>query len=143
MAISTDHVGRVYPATAAYEVTAERIAAFAAALGDDHPAYAGPDPVAPPTFGIVVAARAWEQLFADPELELTLARTMHAEQTFEAVRPLRAGDRITATLRITKVRVRGPVEMISLAVDLDTVAGEHVQTASSLIVHTRGADADQ
>ena len=43
MAISEAHAGRRYPPTAPYEVSAAKIAEFAAALGDDNPRYAGDD----------------------------------------------------------------------------------------------------
>lgn len=137
MPITSDHIGRSYPATAAYAVTRERIAEFAAALGDDDPAYAGESPVAPPTFPIVVAAKAWEQVFADAELGLALNRTIHVDQAFAYARPLRAGDEVTATLTIQNVRVRGQVDMVTLAVDLATTAGEPVCTATSQVFHTR------
>ena len=49
MAISEAHAGRRYPPTEPYEVSAAKIAEFAAALGDDNPRYCGPELIAPPT----------------------------------------------------------------------------------------------
>ncbi|GAB3715418.1 FAS1-like dehydratase domain-containing protein [Mariniluteicoccus flavus] len=137
MPISSDHVGRTYPATPAYAVTRGKIQEFAAALGDDDPAYAGADPIAPPTFAIVVSSKAWEQVFADAELGLELSRTIHVDQSFAHARPLWAGDEVTATLTITGVRVRGQVDMVTLGVDIATTAGEPVCTVTSLVFHTR------
>jgi acyl dehydratase len=137
MPISDAHVGRSYPATAPYEVSRAKIAEFAAALGDaDNPAYAGDDPIAPPTFAAVLAAAAWDGLFDDPELGLSLSRTVHADQRFAWRRPLRAGDLVSATLTIEKVRVRGAAAFVTIAVVLSTTDGEELCTASSTLVHT-------
>ncbi|HQD97793.1 MAG TPA: MaoC family dehydratase N-terminal domain-containing protein [Propionicimonas sp.] len=142
MPISEEHVGRSYPATAPYQVSRAKIAEFAAALGDAaNPAYAGTDPIAPPTFAVVLAAAAWDAMFDDPDLELSLSRTVHADQRFAWQRPLRAGDEVTATLRIEKVRARGPMAIITIAVDLATAAGEELCTATSTLMHTQEAAA--
>lgn len=136
MPISDVHVGRTYPPTAPYEVGRAKIAEFAAALGDDNPAYAGADAVAPPTFAAVLAADAWGALFADSELDLALRRTIHTDQRFAWVRPLRAGDEVTATLTIDKVRTRGASAWITLSVALATTAGDPICTATSNLLHT-------
>ena len=142
MPISEEHVGRSYPATAPYQVSRAKIAEFAAALGDAvNPAYTGTEPIAPPTFAVVLAAAAWDAMFADPDLELSLSRTVHADQRFAWQRPLRAGDEVTATLRIEKVRARGPMAIITIAVDLATAAGEELCTATSTLMHTQEAAA--
>jgi acyl dehydratase len=141
MAISEAHVGRTYPPTAPYTVTAEKIAEFAAALGDDNPAYRGADPIAPPTFPAVVSASAWDLMFADGELDLALRRIVHADQRFRYRRPLRAGEVITATLTIAKVRVRAGSEIISISTAMDTVAGETVCVAESTFYHSRAVAA--
>lgn len=143
MPISDVHVGRSYPPTAAYRVDRAKIAEFAAALGDDNPAFFGPDAVAPPTFAVVLAAQAWGNLFADDDLGLELRRTIHADQRFAWQRPLRAGDEVTATLTIDKVRVRGLSAWITLSVALATEAGEPVCTATSTLVHTWPDEGDQ
>jgi len=142
MPISEEHVGRSYPATAPYQVNRAKIAEFAAALSDAaNPAYTGTDPIAPPTFAVVLAAAAWDAMFDDPDLELSLSRTVHADQRFAWQRPLRAGDEVTATLRIEKVRARGPMAIITIAVDLATAAGEELCTATSTLMHTQEAAA--
>ena len=141
MPISEAHLGRSYPATAPYEVSRAKIAEFAAALGDDNPAYAGDDPIAPPTFAAVLAAAAWDGLFGDPELELSLSRTVHADQRFSWRRPMRAGDQVSATLTVEKVRVRGAAAFVTIAVTLSTTEGEELCTASSTLVHTSEAAA--
>jgi len=141
MPITPDHVGRSYPATKPYRVSKAKIVEFARALGDDNPAYLADEPIAPPTFGVVIAAQAWDALFGDPELGLALNRTVHADQRFDIVRPLSDGDEVTATLRIDKVRNRGAMDWVGVAVDL-SVNGERVGTATSTLLHTRNGDDD-
>lgn len=135
--ISEAHAGRRYPPTPPYEVTAGKIAEFAAALGDDADAYRGEQAVAPPTFAAVLSAAAWQAMFDDPELELALRRVVHGDQRFTYARPLRAGDRVTATLTIDKVRPRGSTELISTSVLVATEAGEAVCTAAATFLHSR------
>lgn len=137
--ISEQHAGRVYPQTEPYEITAAKIAEFAAALGDTNPAYTGDRPIAPPTFAAVVASRAWQALWDDPDLGLALNRIVHADQRITQVRPLRAGDRVTAVLQIDKVRPRGAVDMINSSVRLLDDAGAEVCTAAAAFLHTREA----
>jgi acyl dehydratase len=137
MPINESHVGKVYPPTLPYVISAAKVHEFAAALGDDNPAYQGLSPIAPPTFAVVLAAAAWEDLFGDPELGLALKRTVHGDQKFVWDRPLRAGDEVTGTLSIAKFRARGATEMITISVDLATTDGERVCTATSTLVHNR------
>lgn len=137
MPISSEHVGRRYPTTQPYRVSAAKIEEFATALHDEAPAYHGDDAVAPPTFAMVIAARAWQHLFDDPELDLRLDHTIHADQSFQWARPLHVDDEVTATLTIASVRTRGATDMVGLDVSLDTPSGEHLATAHSTLWHTR------
>src|SRR3712207_7874074 len=51
-------------------------------------------------------------LFRSPELELALHHIVHGEQRFDYFAPLRAGDVVSATLTIDKVRIRAGSEII-------------------------------
>jgi hypothetical protein len=141
MAITEAHAGRRYPPTAPYAVSAAKIAEFAAALGDGSPAYSGDHPVAPPTFAAVICAPAWQQMFTDPELDLTLSQIMHGDQRFAFRDPLRAGDVVQATLTIDKVRVRAGTEIISSSVVIAGADGTERCTATATFVHARGETA--
>ena len=141
MAISADHVGRQYPPTPPYEVSAAKVAEFAAALGETHPRHTGDGAVAPPTFAAVIAATAWQTMFDDPELGLALRRIVHGDQRFELERLLRVGDRVRATLTIDKVRSRGPADIISASVAIRTEADELVGTATATFCHSHEAAA--
>ncbi len=141
MPITADHAGRRYPPTAPYEVSAAKIAEFARALGDDNPAYFGPDPIAPPTFVAVISSAAWESMFDDPELGLALRRIVHGDQRFTYQRPLRPGDTVQATLTIDRVRNRGASDIISSSVAVETLDGELICTAAATFFHAHEGDA--
>jgi hypothetical protein len=136
MPITAEHAGRRYPYGEAYEVSAAKIAEFAAAVGDTSAAYHGRHAVAPPTFAAVIAASAWESMFADSELDVALRRIVHADQRFVYHRSLRVGERVRSRLTIDKVRARGEVDIISCTVLVETDAGEAVCSASSTFYHS-------
>ena len=134
--ISESHVGRSYPPTAPFVVSAAKVAEFAAAIGDaENPHYAGQDAIAPPTFAVLLSSSAWGAMYDDAELELSLSRTVHTDQRFTWHRPLRVGDAVTATLSIERVRARGTSAFISISVALDA-GGERVCEAASTLLHT-------
>jgi acyl dehydratase len=137
VAITEAHAGRRYPPTAPYTISAAKIAEFARALGDDNPAYAGETPIAPPTFAAVLSAPAWQQMFDDPELELALASIVHGDQRFDYRNPLRAGDVVSATLTIDKVRARAGSEIITSSVLITDADGAERVTATATFVHAR------
>lgn len=137
MAITSQHAGRTYPATEPYQVSRAKIREFARAIDDDNPSYAGPNPVAPPTFAFVVASNAWEAMFGDEELDIALRRVIHADQKFVYTRALRAGDEVVGLLTIDKVRVRGAMEFITTTVDVRTTGHEPVCTVTATLIHNR------
>ena len=139
MAINETDAGRSYPPTAPYEVSAAKIAEFATAIGDAHPAYQGEAAVAPPTFVAVISSAAWGSMFDDQELGLALRRIVHGDQRFDHREPLRAGDVVTAALRIDRVRARGGSEMITASAQITDADGAERGTATATFVHTRAA----
>jgi hypothetical protein len=136
MAITEAHAGRRYPPCEPYHVSAAKITEFAAALGDDNPRYRDESPIAPPTFAAVISAQAWDQLFGDPELELSLDRVVHTDQRYTFHRPLRTGDVVIATLVIDKVRIRAGSELVSATVDISDRDSELICTAQATFFHT-------
>jgi acyl dehydratase len=147
MAINRDYAGRVFPASAPYEVSRVKIAEFADAIGDANPVYrdaaaaraAGhPDVIAPPTFAIVISMAASGVAMADPGLGLNYAMVVHGEQRFSYLRPLTAGDVVTAQPAITEIRDAGRNVMLTTSTEIRTVTGELVCTAMSTLVE-RGA----
>lgn len=150
MAVSRDHIGREYPASATYEVGREHVRRFAEAIGDLDPAYLDPeaaralghpDVIAPPTFLTVLNFRfATEGPTADPTLGLDYSRVVHGEQTFELHRPVVAGDVLTMVQRIDDVRDAGRNELISTVIDVTAADGTPVATLRGTIV-SRGTAA--
>lgn len=133
MPIDASFVGRTYASPTAYEVGREKIHEFADALGDRNPAYRGTDPLAPPTFGIVVAFGPMEAMLDD--LGVPLSSIMHADQKFTAHRAIRPGDRLLATLSIETVRRVADTDLVATRTQITTEAGEPVCTATAKIVH--------
>jgi len=149
MAINREYVGRKFPVSEPYEVSRVKIAEFAAAIGDHNPLYrdraaaqaAGhPDVIAPPTFAIVISMAGSGAALADPGLGLNYAMVVHGEQRFEYMRPLMAGDVVTAQVTLTDIRDAGRNVMVTTSTEVRTVAGELVCTAVSTLVE-RGAPA--
>jgi acyl dehydratase len=105
MAVKTDGIGKQWqPVT--YEVGAEKIREFAAAVGAENPVHhdheaaraAGfRDLVAPPMFCVVYSARAMGPAILDAELAINLAAMLHGSQEFEWDDPVCDGDLISTT----------------------------------------------
>jgi acyl dehydratase len=76
-----------------------KIAEFARAVMNENAAHDGPDAIATPTFPQSMAL--WRMRRGGPRevgrRGMNMARVLHGEQEFEYVRPLRAGDVLTAT----------------------------------------------
>ncbi len=149
MALNPDFVGRTYPAAPPYEVGREKIREFADAIGDHNPAYREPDAaralghpdvIAPPTFPIVVSMRASAAAVFDPDLGLDYSRVVHGEQRFVFTRPVRAGDRLVATLSIESIRTVAGNDILGTRAEIATEDGEPVVTAFATIV-SRGPEA--
>ena len=143
MALNPAFAGRVYPPTEPYEVSREKIREFAAALRDDNPLYRDaeaarslgyPDVIAPPTFPIVLTMRASDAVINDPDLGLDYSRVVHGEQGFSYSRPIQAGDVLQVTVSIESVRSIGGNDMLVTRGDVTTLDGEHVVTASAMLV---------
>ena len=101
MAVNTEFVGRIYPPSGPYAVSAEDIAAFAAAVGATDPVHtdveaaraAGyADVIAPPTMAVIWEQRSSRAYVADPEAGIDYSRVVHGEESFAHHRPIVAGD---------------------------------------------------
>ena len=144
MAVDPGLAGRVMAPTPPYDVSRSAIAAFATAIGSGDPVHfdpeaartAGhPDVVAPPTFPTVVAFAAMVALLADPTVGIELRNVVHADQRFEVVRPVRAGDVLTAVLRVESLRSAAGTDLITTTCAITTVAGEQVCTSRATLAH--------
>ena len=149
MALNPDFVGREYPATGTYVVGREKIREFAAAIGDDNPAYRDVsaaqalgyvDVIAPPTFAIVLSLKAAEAVMFDPDLGLDFSRVVHADQSFTYTRPIIAGDELQVATVIESIRSVAGNDMVTTKGIITTIDGEPVATATSMLL-ARGTDA--
>jgi acyl dehydratase len=146
--LNADFIGRAYPASAPYLVGREKIREFARAIGEGNPAYFDSDAaralghadlIAPPTFATVVAMQASQAVMFDPELGLDFSRVVHAEQSYSYARPIRAGDELIVSTMIENIRMVAGNDMLTTKASIDTIDGEHVVTATSVLV-SRGAE---
>ena len=147
MPVNPDIVGRVFPPTAAYLVGREKVREFARAVFADDPQHFDPaaaralgyaDVVAPPTFAMVVQDLTLKQLLAEPDSGIELSRVLHAEQRFRYSRPIVAGDELTAHLSVTGIRTLGGNAMVTSDAEIRDAAGEHVVTATSVLLVGEG-----
>ncbi len=143
MAIDPGFVGRVYPATAVYEVGREKIREFADAIGDTNPVFRDqsaaqalgyPDIIAPPTFPILITLPAGHQVTHDPALGIDYSRVVHGEQRFISARPITAGDQLQVIVSIDAIRSAAGNDLVTTRADVVTVDGEQVLTAYGTLV---------
>ena len=148
MPVNLELAGRSYPPAEPYLVGREKVREFAHAVFATSPlsfdveaarAAGYADLVAPPTFAVVVQGRTWDHLIGDPEAGIELSRVLHGEQRFTSTRPIVAGDELTAALTVTQVRAVGGNTMVTAETVVTDAGGEHVVTATSVLVV--GADA--
>ncbi len=128
MPVDPSLVGRSFPPTGAFEVTEERVRAFASSTGAS---YAGGP--APATFPIVLAFEAMNA-FLDAE-SVDLFRIVHGEQRFTYERPVVPGDVLTATLRVASLRQIGGNDIIGTTSEITDADGTLVCSTSATLVH--------
>lgn len=150
MALDPSFVGRCYPLPGTYQVGREKIREFAEAIGDDDVVYLAPaaaeaggyaDVLAPPTFAMILALRAQEELVRDPKLGLDYRRMVHGSQSFTHHRPIKAGDELATALHVEGIRTMGGNDLLTVRCEITDSAGDPVTTARSMLV-IRGPDAE-
>lgn len=143
MPVNPDLLGHEFEPTPAYLVGREKVREFARATFatdeqhhdvDAARALGYADVVAPPTFAMVIQDLTIQQLLAAPNSGIVLQNLVHAEQKFRYSRPIVAGDELTATLRVTGLRTMGPATMVTSETDIVDAAGEHVVSATSVLL---------
>ncbi|WP_102191689.1 FAS1-like dehydratase domain-containing protein [Microbacterium aurantiacum] len=143
MPVNSELVGREFPPTPPYLVGREKVREFARAVFADAPQHtdvevaraAGfADVVAPPTFAMVIQDHTLQQLLAEPDSGIVLARTIHAEQRFTYSRPIVAGDALSAQLKVTGIRMMAGNALITSDAEITDAEGAHVVTATSVLL---------
>ena len=149
MGVNPGYAGREYPANDPYEVGREKIRDFADAVGAAHGAHRDvgvarslgyPDVIAPPTFAVVVAQRAEQQLIADPGAGIDFSRVVHADERFTHHRPIHAGDRLVTVLHVDSITERAGLSMITTRAEIRDDDGAPVSTVVSTLA-VRGESA--
>ena len=147
MPVNPELVARDFPPTAPYLVGREKVREFARAVFADDPQHTDPtvarglgytDVVAPPTFAIVVTDATLQQLLGEPDSGIVLKNVLHAEQKFRYSRPIVAGDALTAKLSVTGIRAMGAASMVTSESEITDAAGDHVVTATSVLLVGEG-----
>ena len=147
MPVNPELVGRDFPPTTPYLVGREKVREFARAVFAEDPQHTDPtaaqalgyaDVVAPPTFSIVVTDATLQQLLAEPDSGIVLKNVLHAEQKFRYSRPIVAGDELTAKLSVTGIRAMGAAAMVTSESEITDAAGDHVVTATSILLVGEG-----
>lgn len=148
--LNASFIGRVYPVRGTYLVGREKVREFATAVRESDPVChdlaaartAGhADLVAPVTFPIALAMTAAEVVVMDPGLGLDYTAVVHGEQRFDYTRPLIAGDEVQVEVSIENIRSAAGNDMLTVRADIGTVTGEHVVTATMLLVARGTAEA--
>jgi acyl dehydratase len=124
-----------------------KVREFARAIKDENPLYfdeAHAKRVAggvmpPPTFTMTQAF--WEEPASRIELGLDLRRVLHGEQEFEYVKPIYAGDTLTAKARVSNVEKRpgkrgGEMTLVTVETEYKNQKGEVCLYSRSTIIET-------
>jgi acyl dehydratase len=143
MALDQSFVGRAYPPDRPYEVGREKIREFAAAIGDDNPAYTDadaaralghPDVIAPPTFVFTVTFQEAANVVRDPKLGLDYDRMVHGDQRFAYHRPVHAGDLLSVTSTIESIKSLAGNDVLDIRGEVEDAAGLPVVTVHTKLV---------
>lgn len=119
-----------------------KVREFAVAVRD--PGAALEPPVPPPTFPVVLNASFIERMIVEV-LKLDRSRTVHGEQEYEYLRPLRAGERVRCRARIASDTVKqgkrgGSMRVVVSEIEMSAeTTGEIIGYERSTAIETAGA----
>ena len=129
-----------------FPVEWSKVREFARAVHDDH---LDSEPlVAPPTFPVYMTADYIERLVVE-ELRLDRRRTVHGEQEYEYLRPLKAGDRLICRARIVEDYVKegrrgGRMRFVVCETEMtDATTGEVIVRERSTAIETAPPEANE
>ena len=115
-----------------FTVEHERVRAFARAVAQRVEGI-------PPTFATAPEiAAGLSNVLGDPELGLDLSAVLHGEQEYVWNRPLRVGERLTASSTIESIRGKGAMWFLVLRTVLRDEAGDDVVVGRSTLIVREG-----
>lgn len=124
-------IGKEYRGLEPCVVTTAAAQAYAAATNADLAAYAGPDAIAPPMFGVAFSVKALSAPLFDPELQVDMMRLVHGDQDMRFLVPVRPGDVISSTSKVLDIADKTTGELLTVAVSSKNQRGEVVLEAKS------------
>ncbi|MEX2322230.1 MAG: MaoC/PaaZ C-terminal domain-containing protein [Acidimicrobiia bacterium] len=145
MPLNFDLGGKTYDRSTV-SVTAEQIAEYAAASGDDNPLHtSGNRQIASPVFPVVYGLAAMATVTLDPELGVdNPLMIVHGEQRIIHHRPLRPGDILELTPSLESVEDKGRSAIFVAAVRAATPDGEAVNDQfATIFVRGAGSGAER
>jgi N-terminal half of MaoC dehydratase len=123
-------VGRSYQ-TEPFLVTEQSIRDYMTSVGDLRE---DGELVAPPTYAMVYGFDAYWQLWTDQEVALDVAHLVHGEQRFTFERPVRPGDRVTTTGRLTAINNRADMDLVTFELSAKDENDRLVSTGAALFI---------
>jgi acyl dehydratase len=128
-------------------IEAGKIREFAKAIKDANPLYADENAaqaeiggvMPPPTF--LMTLDHWDDGSSRPRINIDLPRLLHGEQEFEYLKPIRAGDVLSAVTKVTNVFEKsggrgGTMTFTTLDTEFTNQQGEKVAIARSTLIET-------
>jgi acyl dehydratase len=112
-----------------FAIEADRVAAFARAVGAD------PADGVPPTFAAVYSLGATApQLFGDGEAAIDFDRLLHAEQEFEWARQPRVGETVSSQASVLADTSRRGIRMVTFQTETTDDHGDRICRSRALFV---------
>jgi hypothetical protein len=142
MTIDRRHIGFSLPPFKV-AIDRERLRLFATAIGETDPQFSSD--IAPPTFLKAIDGENNSSRLILDALKVDLTRVLHAEQQFDYVAPVRAGDCITVERRVLNIfdKREGALEFIVIESVLSNQASAVVgRTRQVVMVRNPGMRAD-
>jgi acyl dehydratase len=128
-------------------IEAGKIREFAKSIKDQNPFYYDENiakaeiggVMPPPTFLMTLAH--WDDGEGQPRVKLDTRRILHGEQEFEYLKPLYAGDTLTAVTKVTNVFEKtggrgGTMTFVVMDTDFTNQKGEKVAVTRSTVIET-------
>ncbi|WP_051092303.1 FAS1-like dehydratase domain-containing protein [Aromatoleum toluclasticum] len=134
MTIDRKHLGYAL-SPFAVTVSPERLARFADAIGERNPVYRGE--IAPPTFLKVLEGEDNSSRRILETLGVELSRVLHAEQQFDYLDPVRAGDELKVEPRVSDLYDKKGGEM-----DFFVMETSFTGASGRLVARSRPADCE-